>query len=121
LNYVLDADPKSFEMPEVKKVFDEAAMFFVNAVMGFTPNFGEGTAAMYSLIGINKKAKKLFGGGDTLQDFRNLLVNTYLAALDNETYYFFTGGGAVLNAIEEGSPFGMEPVQALIRNGGCGR
>jgi phosphoglycerate kinase len=121
LNYILDADPKSFEIPGVRKVFDEAAMFFVNAVMGFTPNFGEGTAAMYSLIDTNKKAKKLFGGGDTLQDFRNLLVNTYLAALDNETYYFFTGGGAVLNAIEQGSPFGMEPVQALIKNGGCRR
>ncbi len=118
LNYVLDADPKSFELPEVKKVFDEAAMFFVNAVMGFTPNFGDGTKAMYSLIDTNKAAKKLFGGGDTLQDFRNLLVNTYLAALDNESYYFFTGGGAVLNAIEQGSPFGMEPVKALIRNGG---
>jgi len=116
LNYVLDADPKSFEVPEVKKVFDEAAMFFINAVMGFTPNFGDGTKAMYSLIDTNKTAKKLFGGGDTLQDFRNLLVNTYLAALDNQSYYFFTGGGAVLNAIEQGSPFGMEPVKALIKN-----
>jgi hypothetical protein len=26
----------------------------------------------------------------------------------------FTGGGAVLNAIEENSPYGMEPVKALL-------
>ncbi|KXS56247.1 MAG: hypothetical protein AMR96_03800 [Candidatus Adiutrix intracellularis] len=32
---------------------------------GLTPNFGDGSRRVYGLIGANKKALKLFGGGDT--------------------------------------------------------
>jgi phosphoglycerate kinase len=38
--------------------------------------------------------------------------------MDNAQYYFFTGGGTVLKAIEEGTPYGIPPVKALIQNGG---
>jgi phosphoglycerate kinase len=38
--------------------------------------------------------------------------------MDNDRYYFFTGGGTVLTAIEKGSAYGLAPVQALIANGG---
>jgi len=116
LGYVLDIDPKSFLESDVQKVFMEAKGFFINAVMGFTPNFGDGTASMYTLIDSNKGAMKMFGGGDTLQDFKLLLTDTYLKALDDPRYYFFTGGGAVLTAIEQGSAYGMEPVKLLLKS-----
>jgi phosphoglycerate kinase len=38
--------------------------------------------------------------------------------MDNARYYFFTGGGTVLTAIEKGTPYGLAPVRALIDNGG---
>ncbi len=118
LNYILDADPKSFELPEVIEIFGKAETFFINAVMGFTPHFGEGTAAMYKLIDTNKKAMKMFGGGDTLQEFKTMLPGIYMNALDNPTYYFFTGGGTILTAIEKGSATDLPTIEALIANKG---
>ncbi|MCF7794313.1 MAG: phosphoglycerate kinase [Candidatus Cloacimonetes bacterium] len=114
LNYILDAAPQAFETEEIKKIFADAETFFVNAVMGFTPNFSAGSKALYSLINENRKANKLFGGGDTLQDFKLLLPQIHSAALDDDKYYFFTGGGTILKAIQEGTAFGLEPVKALI-------
>jgi phosphoglycerate kinase len=57
---------------------------------------------------------KMYGGGDTLQEFKNLLPGLYLSVMDDASYYFFTGGGTVLTAIERGSPYGLEPVEALM-------
>jgi phosphoglycerate kinase len=115
LNYVLDVDPKSFQDPEVKKVFSEAKTIFVNAVMGFTPHFNEGTIALDELIDENNNAVKLYGGGDTMQELKRLLPGLYIVALDSPKYYIFTGGGAVLKAIQEGNVLGLEPVKALIK------
>jgi phosphoglycerate kinase len=83
--------------------------------MGFTPHFTEGTIAMDKLIDSNKDGMKLFGGGDTLEELKKLLPGVYMKALDNKKYYFFTGGGAVLTAIEQGTPAGMEPVKVLLK------
>ncbi|MBP7195077.1 MAG: phosphoglycerate kinase [Candidatus Cloacimonetes bacterium] len=116
LNYILDAAPQSFEDPAIKGVFINASTIFVNAVMGYTALFGEGTAAMYSLIDQNPGAQKLFGGGDTIQDYKALLPELFSKAARDPHYYFFTGGGAILDAIEQGSPYGMKPVAALISN-----
>ncbi len=113
--YFLDAAPESFDDPAIKGPLAAAKTIFINAVMGFTPNFGEGSARMYALIAENKKAMKLYGGGDTLTEFKNLNPGLYLAALDDPSYYFFTGGGAVLTAIEEGTPYGLKPVDALLK------
>ncbi|MGI6393209.1 MAG: phosphoglycerate kinase [bacterium] len=115
LNFVLDADKKSFEEETVAAAFMSAKTIFVNAVMGFTPHFTEGTIAMDSLIDSNQDAMKLFGGGDTLEELKKLLPGVYMKALDNPKYYFFTGGGAVLTAIKEGTPTGMEPVKMLAK------
>ncbi len=115
LNFVLDVDKKSFAESSVTEVFMNAKTIFVNAVMGFTPNFAEGTIAMDKLIDSNKDAMKLFGGGDTLEELKKLLPGVYMKAIDNQKYYFFTGGGAVLKAIEEGTPAGMEPVKVLLK------
>ena len=92
----------------------EAKTIFVNAVMGYTALFGGGTKAMYQLIDKNHDALKLFGGGDTIQDFKDLLPSVFARAANDPKYYFFTGGGAILDAIKQGSPFGMKPVQALL-------
>lgn len=115
LNYVLDAAPEAFKDENIRKIFSDANTIFVNAVMGLTPHFADGSKALYSLINENKKAEKLFGGGDTLQDFKLLLPEIYHAALQDDKYYFFTGGGTILKAIKEGTPFGLEPVKALIK------
>lgn len=116
LNYVLDVSWETWSLRHIKDLFSRANMFFCNAVMGLVPNFYEGTKEMYNMISKNQTAMKMFGGGDTLQEFKALNYETYLKAIEREDYYFFTGGGAVLNSIELDSPFGMEPVQALIDN-----
>jgi phosphoglycerate kinase len=118
--YLLDVAPESFDAPGVAKVISSASTILVNAVMGFTPHFYEGSMVLDQTIDRNWQAQKLYGGGDTLQEFKNLSPGLYLAAMDDAQYYFFTGGGTVLKAIEEGSPYGLEPVKALMANEGGG-
>ena len=113
LKYILDIDEKSFLDPKVLEVFKNAKTIFVNAVMGFVPHFSEGTKAMDELIDRNTASVKLYGGGDTMQEFKRLLPGLYIVAIDDPQYYIFTGGGAVLKAIQEGKPTGMEPVKVL--------
>ena len=116
LGYVLDIDPASFQDPAVSQALGTAATIFVNAVMGFTPHFTEGSRALDTTIDANQDAAKLYGGGDTLQEFKDLCPGLYLSVLDDAQYYFFTGGGSVLKAIEQRSPYGLEPVAALMDN-----
>jgi phosphoglycerate kinase len=114
--YILDVDARSLEDPEVNKTLRSAKTIFVNAVMGFTPHFTEGSEALDRTIDKNRAAIKLYGGGDTLQEFKSLCPGLYLSVLDDALYYLFTGGGSVLKAIETKSPFGMKPVEALMEN-----
>ncbi|MDR1546412.1 MAG: phosphoglycerate kinase [Deltaproteobacteria bacterium] len=112
--YFLDVDPRSFDEPRLAAALAQAKTIFVNAVMGLTPFFPEGSARLYSEIGKNRQARKLFGGGDTLAELKNLTPGLYLSALDDESCYFFTGGGAVLTALENGA-YGLKPVAALLK------
>ena len=115
-NYILDIDPRSLEDPKVSEVILSAKTIFVNAVMGFTPHFTLGSEALDKKIDQNSSALKMYGGGDTLQEFKSLCPGLYLSVMDDAQYYFFTGGGTVLTAIEQGSPYGLKPVQALMEN-----
>jgi phosphoglycerate kinase len=112
--YILDIDPSSFEDSSVAATIAAAKTIFVNAVMGFTPHFTAGSQALDNTIDRNSTAMKMYGGGDTLQEFKDLCPGLYLSVMDNTNYYFFTGGGTVLTAIEQGSPYGLKPVEALI-------
>ncbi|MBI5739206.1 MAG: phosphoglycerate kinase [Nitrospirae bacterium] len=114
--YILDIDPRSFTDGEVEETILGASTIFVNAVMGYTPHFTEGSKALDETIDRNSMALKMYGGGDTLQEFKNLCPGLYLSILDSTRYYFFTGGGTVLTAIEKGSPYGLKPIQALMEN-----
>ena len=116
--YILDIDRESFSDEAVLDAILHSSTIFVNAVMGFTPHFYAGSQALDETIDRNTHAKKLYGGGDTLQEFKDLCPGLYLSVLDNAQYYFFTGGGTVLTAIEQGSPYGLKPVQALMENRG---
>lgn len=116
LNYVLDIDPRSFTEDGISDKIEKASSIFVNAVMGLTPHFSEGTVALFKCIDDNKAAFKMLGGGDTLQEFRVLMPGKYLKAVDDPKYYFFSGGGTILTAIEQNSVEGLEPVRALIDN-----
>lgn len=118
LGFILDIAGESFDDPRVSDTINSACTIFVNAVMGYTPFFTEGSTVMDRKIDRNKKARKLYGGGDTLQEFKDLNPGLYLSVMDDSQYYFFTGGGTVLKAIEQGTPYGLEPVRALIENGG---
>ena len=113
-NYFLDIAAESFQDQSVLDALLKARTIFVNAVMGYTPYFTEGSKALDETIDRNPVAKKLYGGGDTLQEFKNLCPGLYLSVLDSAQYYFFTGGGTVLTAIEQGSPYGLAPVRALM-------
>jgi len=114
--YVLDIDPRSFEARTVAEAIGTAKTIFVNAVMGYTPHFTAGSQALDNTIDLNRDAMKMYGGGDTLQEFKNLLPGLYLSVMDDASYYFFTGGGTVLTAIEHGSPYSLKPVQALMES-----
>jgi phosphoglycerate kinase len=114
--YVLDIDPRSFEDREVSEAIGRARTIFVNAVMGYTPHFTAGSQALDHAIDRNSAAMKMYGGGDTLQEFKDLCPGLYLSVMDNAQYYFFTGGGTVLTAIEQDSPYGLGPVRALIES-----
>jgi len=116
LNYILDISERSLKDPNVSYHINNARTIFVNAVMGYTPHFTEGSIALDREIDENMEAQKLYGGGDTLQEFKNLCPGLYLSVLDNSKYYFFTGGGSVLKAIEKGTPYGLKPVAALVEN-----
>jgi phosphoglycerate kinase len=112
--YILDIDPVSLEETKVQDIIGSAKTIFVNAVMGLMPHFFEGSRALYGLIASNKSAWKLFGGGDTLQELKNLCPGTYMSGIDAPDTYYFTGGGSVLAAIEQGSPYRLKPVEALM-------
>ncbi|MBU2499631.1 MAG: phosphoglycerate kinase [Proteobacteria bacterium] len=112
--YLLDVDPQSLEQDRIKDVLLTAKTIFVNAVMGFMPSYSEGSQALYRLIASNPSATKLFGGGDTLQELRRLCPGIYMTGLNAPDTYYFTGGGSVLTAIEQGSPYGLKPVEALM-------
>ncbi|MDR1608926.1 MAG: phosphoglycerate kinase [Deltaproteobacteria bacterium] len=113
-HYFLDIGPDSFNRPKILEILHGAKTIFVNAVLGLTPHFAAGSARIYKEIGANKNGRKLFGGGDTLTELKNLAPGVYLDALDDPSYYFFTGGGAVLTAIESGA-YGLKPVAALLK------
>lgn len=115
--YFLDVAPESFDAPQTVEALAQASFIFINAVMGLMPLFFEGTAKMYAQVAQNRNAMKLYGGGDTLTAFKQLLPGLYLSAIDDANYYFFTGGGTVLTAIEAGSPYGLKPVAALLEQG----
>lgn len=114
LHYIVDVQPESFQLPDVQEAIVRAKTIFVNAVMGLMPYFYEGSRTLYELIFQNAQAMKLFGGGDTLQELKNLAPGPYLRGLDSQDTYYFTGGGSVLVAIEQGSPYHIKPVEALM-------
>ena len=115
LPYVVDIHEKSFEDPKITEVMASARTVFTNAVMGLMPLFSEGSEAIYRLICKNREATKLFAGGDTLQELRNLCPGIYMTGLDDPKTYYFTGGGSVLAAIEQGSPYRMKPFEVLLK------
>ncbi|HWR73226.1 MAG TPA: phosphoglycerate kinase, partial [Nitrospirota bacterium] len=80
--YVLDIDPRSFEDKAVAEAIGTAKTIFVNAVMGYTPHFAAGSQALDNTIDLNRDAMKLYGGGDTLQEFKNLCPGLYLSVMD---------------------------------------
>jgi len=111
LNFVLDIAKESYDDENIKNIILKAE----NAVMGLTPHFCEGTESLYTLIDQNAKAHKLYGGGDTLQELKNLLPGMYIRCIDDPTYYFFSGGGTILTAIELGSPWELASIKALLK------
>ncbi len=115
LPYLVDIHERSFENPGIVEVLTSARTVFTNAVMGLMPLFPEGSTAIYRLICGNRTANKLFAGGDTLQELRNLCPGLYMMGLDDPKTYYFTGGGSALAAIEQGSPYRMKPFEVLLK------
>ena len=119
VGYFLDVAAESFAEDAVRAVVSNAATIFVNAVMGLTPSgFHEGTEALDATIAANADARKFFGGGDTLHEFKSLSPGLYMSALEDPKYYLFTGGGTVLKALEMGGAEGLGTVAALMGEDG---
>ncbi len=114
-NYILDADPDSFHDSLILDIIQSAKTILVNAVMGLIPHFREGSKALYKAVDGNRQALKLYGGGDTIEELKYSCPGIYMKGLDNPKCYYFTGGGTVLKALEEGSPFKIGPVERLLK------
>lgn len=112
--YILDVDPASFNQSYINKIIGSAKTILVNAVMGLVPYFNDGSRALYEEIDKNSKALQLYGGGDTIQELKNLCPGVYIRGLENPKCYYFTGGGTVLKAIEGRSPLKIKPVERLL-------
>lgn len=113
--YVLDVAASSFEDEKVKSTLQGAKTIFVNAVMGFTSSgFHEGTTALDTAIAANKSARKYFGGGDTIQEFKSLTPALFMSTMLDPTFYLFTGGGTVLKALEMGGGEELDTVKCLL-------
>lgn len=112
--YLVDIAQESFEASAVKEAIASAGTIFLNAVMGLMPLYPEGSRGLYDAVSENARALKLFAGGDTLQEYRNLCPGAYLEGMDNPNCYYFTGGGTVLTAIEKGGAFALKPVGMLL-------
>jgi phosphoglycerate kinase len=116
VHYLLDVDPRSLETSRVRDGIGSAKTLFVNAVMGMMPQYPEGSRALYEAVAANTEAMKLLAGGDTLQVFKELCPGPYMAGLDDPQSYYFTGGGSVLSAIKQGTPYGLKPVDVLMED-----
>ena len=117
MGYVLDIDAASFHDPAVAQALGGPGHHFRQRGDGLHSAFhrrfpGPGHHHRRQ----PGRGNKLYGGGDTLQEFKDLCPGLYLSVLDDAQYYFFTGGGSVLKAIEQRSPYGLEPVTALMEN-----
>ncbi|HUU39787.1 MAG TPA: phosphoglycerate kinase [Desulfatiglandales bacterium] len=113
--YILDADPASFHEKHILDIICSAKTILVNAVMGLTPYFTDGSKALYEAINQNGKALRLYGGGDTIQELKDLCPGLYMKCLESPRCYYFTGGGTMLKALEVGSPFKIKPVEMLLK------
>ena len=104
LEKFLDVSRESFrDGSRVAKAIEGASTIFVNAVVGLTSSgFNEGTSALDAAVAANVGARKYFGGGGTLQEFKSLSPGLFLSALDDPKFYLFTGGGTVLKALAMG-------------------
>ncbi|UCH00256.1 MAG: phosphoglycerate kinase, partial [Deltaproteobacteria bacterium] len=60
-SYILDADPDSFHQRPIPDIISSAKTILVNAVMGLTPHFSDGSMALYEAIDENRRALKLYG------------------------------------------------------------
>lgn len=113
IGYIYDVSPNFVRLQEIRDVILSAKTIFVNAVMGLSPYYLKGSMALYTLVDQNKDALKLYGGGDTNQEFKLNLPSVFRRAFDDDKYYFFTGGGTLLKVLETGSILGLKPVKAL--------
>lgn len=113
LGEILDIHASSFSEKRITDILLDAKTIFINAVMGYMPYYTQGTKAMFELVYKNKQADIFLAGGDTLNEFKNLCPGEYIKASSDPKTCFFTGGGAVLTALEQGSPFGLRPVEAV--------
>jgi phosphoglycerate kinase len=118
LRWVLDVAAEAFDRGPVAEAIASARTVFVNAVMGLTPHFAAGSEGLYRAIHANRDARVYAGGGDTLQEIKALTPGVYLSWLDGSRSYLFTGGGTVLKAIEQGTPYELPTVRALMENAG---
>jgi phosphoglycerate kinase len=113
--YIFDADPASFTEQQILDKIYSSRTILINAVMGLTPYFNDGSKALYETINGSSNALTLYGGGDTIQELKQLCPGLYMKGLENPNCYYFTGGGTVLKALEEGSPFKIKPVERLLK------
>ena len=100
----LDVGPET--LADFGKVIDEANTIVWNGPIGYMENqeFKRGTDFLYYTITNNDHATSVVGGGDTLSAINN---KEYL----NKITHISTGGGAMLEFIENGTLPGIEALK----------
>ncbi len=103
-DHILDIGPET--QAEFGKLIEEARTIVWNGPVGYTENpvFNRGTDFLFYAIAENEEALSIVGGGDTL------------AAISKQEYlskitWISTGGGAMLEFIENGTLPGIEALK----------
>jgi len=99
---IMDAGPKDLE--KIRPFIMNAKYILWNGPIGWCEKgFKEGTLALAKMVG-ESGAQSVVGGGDTLASVKEL-------GLMDQFTFISTGGGAMLEYLQQGSLVGMEALQ----------
>ncbi|TXG76110.1 phosphoglycerate kinase [Candidatus Dojkabacteria bacterium] len=105
---ILDIGTKTIE--QYTNIIAKAHTIIWNGTMGYyeDPNYRAGSDAIFSAIAANHRALSIIGGGDTLAILQNKQKDQL-----NRISHISTGGGAMLELIENGTLPGIEALTTV--------
>lgn len=116
LGYIYDVHPESLRDSRVAGVLSGAKTILSNHVMGFMPEFPQGTKAVTEALAANKTAQKIIAGGDALGESAKAAPEAYEILQADENCTVITGAGTLLEAFRRRTPWELPAVTALMQS-----